>query len=72
MSGDWLRLALVVAPAPFTLVAKTADWIASSVLLFVRSVVVAGWIVRHILGELVLHHECDRPLELAEPVVVLR
>lgn len=31
MSGDWPRLALVVAPGPFTFASRTADWTASFV-----------------------------------------
>jgi hypothetical protein len=64
MSGGWPRFAFVVAPVPFTLVSETADWIASSFLLLALGAVVAGWIVRHILGELALDRECDQPLEV--------
>lgn len=71
MSSDTLLLA-VVAPVPFTLVSKTADWVASSVPLFAVCIVVAGWIVRYILGELALKRECDRGLEIAEPMMVNR
>lgn len=72
MSGKRLRLALLMVPVPFTLLSEVADWIASSVLLFVLGVVVVGWIVRHAVGELALDRECDRPLEVAESVEAKR
>jgi uncharacterized membrane protein len=72
MSGAWPRLALIVAPVPFTLVSETADWIASAVLLLFLGVVVAGWIVGYIVGEIALGRECDRPFQVAGPVEAKR
>jgi hypothetical protein len=66
MSRSWLVLALVVAAVPVTLMSRTADWIASATLLLVIGVVAVSWIVRHILGELALNRDYDRPLEVAE------
>lgn len=70
MSGGWPRLALVLTPVPLTLVSRTAGWIASSILLAVLAVVVAGWVVRCVLGEVALDRECDQPLEVDDPVEV--
>jgi hypothetical protein len=58
--------ALVLAPAPLSLVCPEVDRIAWIALLIVAGSVVAGWLNFHALGELQLARECRRPVAAEE------
>lgn len=68
MTGRILA-ALVLAPAPFTLISPDIDRIASRALLVVLAVAVFGWVVVQVIGELRFAREYAATVVRAEEVL---